>query len=85
MPSPELKITSVAGNVKPNIDARVGGWNIKETQIKSVRPELVEGLAERTDYSRLNPIMVRQGSPEFIEGLTTNGFNLRFPSEPISS
>ena len=24
-------------------------------------PELVEGLAERADYLRLNPIMVRQG------------------------
>jgi hypothetical protein len=44
---------------------------LRETQIKSpVRPELVEGLAEQTDYFRLNPIMVRQ--------LTMNGFNLRF-------
>jgi EAL domain-containing protein (putative c-di-GMP-specific phosphodiesterase class I) len=40
---------------------------IKETLINlPVRPELVEGLAERADYFRLNPIMVRQAHHERI-------------------
>ena len=34
----------------------------------TVRPEPVERLA-------VKPFMVRQGSPDFIEGLTTNGFH----------